>query len=88
MVNDNGDSMEFDASAHSSSRATFLISQRCTAASTDTRIAVARFPGQLWSSTHAWLSVKALPFGTGATCNGSHNYDKKSECHLLWVGMD
>jgi len=37
--------------------ATFLTSQRCTAVSIDARIAVARFPSQLWSSMYAWSSV-------------------------------
>jgi len=35
---------------------TFLTSQRCTAMSIDTRIAVARFPGQFWWLTHTWVS--------------------------------
>ncbi len=36
---------------------TFLTSQRCTAVSIDTRIAVARFPGQFWKPTSTWVRV-------------------------------
>jgi len=36
---------------------TFLTSQRCTAMSTDTHIAIARFPGQFWRCTPTWVSV-------------------------------
>ena len=35
---------------------TFLTSQRCTAVSIDTRIAVARFLGQFWRPTSTWVS--------------------------------